>query len=106
MKLPQLTLRELFLLVVIAAMGCGWWVDRLRAQERLKAESQKAVEVGYERGRWKWISESLKEYLERSGEIEVNWDEDHLKVAPKPPHKGQSTYYNAGPLERLNPTGK
>jgi hypothetical protein len=28
MKLPQLTLRELFLLVVIAAMGCGWWVDR------------------------------------------------------------------------------
>jgi len=24
----KLTLRELFLLVVIAAMGCGWWVDR------------------------------------------------------------------------------
>jgi hypothetical protein len=30
MKLPQLTLRELFLLVVIAAMGCGWWVERKR----------------------------------------------------------------------------
>ena len=30
MKLPQLTLRELFLLVVIAAMGCGWWVDHSR----------------------------------------------------------------------------
>jgi len=28
MKLPQLSLRELFLLVVIAALGCGWWVDR------------------------------------------------------------------------------
>ena len=28
MKLPQLTLRELFLLVALAAMGCGWWVDR------------------------------------------------------------------------------
>ena len=28
MKLPQVSLRELFLLVVIAAMGCGWWVDR------------------------------------------------------------------------------
>jgi hypothetical protein len=27
MKLPQLSLRELFLLVVIAAMGCGWWVE-------------------------------------------------------------------------------
>jgi hypothetical protein len=23
----KLTLRELFLLVVIAAMGCGWWVS-------------------------------------------------------------------------------
>lgn len=29
MKLPQLTLRELFLLVVIAAMGCGWWSHRV-----------------------------------------------------------------------------
>jgi len=30
MKLPRFTLRELFLLVVIAAMGCGWWVERNR----------------------------------------------------------------------------
>ena len=30
MKLPRFTLRELFLLVVIAAMGCGWWVERQR----------------------------------------------------------------------------
>jgi hypothetical protein len=30
MKLPRFTLRELFLLIVIAAMGCGWWVDRSR----------------------------------------------------------------------------
>ena len=27
MKLP---LRELFLLVALVAMGCGWWVDRSR----------------------------------------------------------------------------
>ena len=26
MKLPQLSLRELFLLVALVAMGCGWWV--------------------------------------------------------------------------------
>jgi hypothetical protein len=26
MRFPQLSLRELFLLVVIAALGCGWWV--------------------------------------------------------------------------------
>lgn len=36
MKLPRFSLRELFLLVVIAAMGCGWWVERLG---RLRAES-------------------------------------------------------------------
>jgi hypothetical protein len=28
MKLPQLSMRELFLLVALVAMGCGWWVDR------------------------------------------------------------------------------
>jgi hypothetical protein len=26
MKLPQLSLRELFLLVTLAALGLGWWV--------------------------------------------------------------------------------
>jgi hypothetical protein len=35
MKLPQLSLRELFLLVLIAAMGCGWWVS---SAERKKSE--------------------------------------------------------------------
>jgi hypothetical protein len=33
MKLPQLSFRELFLLVVIAAMGCGWWVNSIRLGE-------------------------------------------------------------------------
>ena len=39
MKLPQLTPRELFLLVVIAAMGCGWWVER-SGNAALRAESK------------------------------------------------------------------
>jgi hypothetical protein len=30
----KLTLRELFLLVALVAMGCGWWVER---QEKLAA---------------------------------------------------------------------
>jgi hypothetical protein len=36
MKLPQHSLRELFLLVVIAAMGCGWWVDRFRIERQAR----------------------------------------------------------------------
>lgn len=27
MKLPQLSLRDLFWLVALMAMGCGWWLD-------------------------------------------------------------------------------
>ena len=35
MKLPQVFLRDLFWLVALAAVGCGWWVrERQLAQER------------------------------------------------------------------------
>lgn len=44
MKLPQLSLRELFLLVVIAAMGCGWWVDR-RALSEWNASLKKELDA-------------------------------------------------------------
>jgi hypothetical protein len=36
MKLPQLSLRELFWLVALAAMGCGWWVDRGRLAAKVR----------------------------------------------------------------------
>lgn len=32
----QLTLRELLLLVALAAMGCAWWVDRGRLANELR----------------------------------------------------------------------
>ena len=32
----KLTLRELFLLVVIAAMGCGWWVQYRDTKRQLE----------------------------------------------------------------------
>jgi hypothetical protein len=37
MKLPQLSLRDLFWLVALIAMGCGWWVERC---VRIAAESE------------------------------------------------------------------
>jgi len=40
MKLPQLSLRELFLLVALVAMGCGWWVDRQQMDERLRKRDE------------------------------------------------------------------
>lgn len=41
MKLPQLTLRELFLLVALAAMGCGWWRDQARIN-KIQADLREA----------------------------------------------------------------
>jgi len=43
MKLPQLSLRDLFWLVALVAMGCGWWVrDRhlTHENESLSADRQ------------------------------------------------------------------
>jgi hypothetical protein len=42
MKLPRFAIRELFLLVVTAAMGCGWWVDRWTI---LKVSAAKLAEL-------------------------------------------------------------
>ena len=43
MKLPQLSLRELFLPVALVAMGCGWWLDRSLLAEKLR-ESQRVID--------------------------------------------------------------
>jgi hypothetical protein len=37
MKLPKFNLRDLIWLVVVVAMGVGWWIDRTRQQQRIDA---------------------------------------------------------------------
>jgi hypothetical protein len=37
MKLPRFSPRELFLLVVIAAMGCGWLVEHVRLSQEIES---------------------------------------------------------------------
>lgn len=49
MKLPQLSLRELFLLVVIAAILCGWWVDQDRIRREREALQASEREFDQER---------------------------------------------------------
>jgi hypothetical protein len=49
MKLPQLSLRELFLLVALAAMGCGWWVRERQLRSEIKAGIDK-LEAEKKRG--------------------------------------------------------
>lgn len=46
-KLPQLTLRDLFWLVALVAMGCGWWVDSSTRRDEAKELEEAIREAGY-----------------------------------------------------------
>jgi hypothetical protein len=41
MKLPQLTLRDLFWLVLVIALSLGWWLDRKAIIARMSDEFEK-----------------------------------------------------------------
>ena len=45
MKLPQLTLRDLFWLVLVASCLCAWWADRSRIVAREAALEARAKEL-------------------------------------------------------------
>lgn len=44
MKLPQLSLRDLFWLIALVAMGCGWWVDRSALRAEFKRFQQETAQ--------------------------------------------------------------
>lgn len=73
MKLPQLSLRELFLLVALVAMGCGWWVDRSRLATALEEWEYRMISWPTQPGSW------LKVYVDGGGSERYNsgyWGSD------------------------------
>lgn len=46
MKLPQLSLRDLFWLVLVAACLCGWWAERRALISQYEAERAKLELLG------------------------------------------------------------
>jgi hypothetical protein len=68
MKLPQLSLQELFLLVALVAMGCGWWVDRQKIAAR-----EAAVKHDQETFKSSWLA-LAKEREMIKFEREAFWD--------------------------------
>lgn len=46
-RLPQLSLRDLFWLVLVAAVGCAWWVERKHDSAQIYKLQQ---EIAYLRG--------------------------------------------------------
>jgi hypothetical protein len=72
MKLPRLSLRELFLLVALAAMGCGWWIDR----SRLAANAE---EMRFKLQLWPTRpGEKVELVMDRAGEVFVRRLEANL----------------------------
>ena len=72
MKLPQLSLRELFLLVALVAMGCGWWVERRRAvgSDRVAKELETELTKSRERNdRLAIYSSLLQNHVHKEGYV-------------------------------------
>jgi len=67
MKLPQLSLRELFLLVALVAMGCGWWVDRQSANDRLDECQQRLFDTEESLKNWSGQAELIANDLSEEG---------------------------------------
>jgi hypothetical protein len=57
MKRPRVTLRDLFWLVLVAAMGLGWWVERAQLKQRLERDTRH-INV------WSLPDESLESFVD------------------------------------------
>jgi len=66
-KLPQLSLRDLFWLVALVAIGCGWWIDR----QRLAGEFARFKEAQFTR-----VGGSVRGVDAASGFVEIGLGSD------------------------------
>ena len=102
MKLPQLTLRDLFWLVLVCALAVGWWVNRWQVgaanDENLRYLARVLLESGQEwreerksleneRKLWQYRVETLAASVQKDG-YRVTWSgswNDHT-VDIQPPN--------------------
>jgi hypothetical protein len=87
MKLPQLSLRELFWLVLVCALACAWWLShRALVQSRRDAARFEKNASEYER-----IAEKLRDAIDGMGGKAIYWYDEHADdfgvtvVPPLPP---------------------
>jgi hypothetical protein len=78
MKLPQLSLRELFWLVLVCALVVGWWSERT---SRLEAETDKA-EAEAAKANSESLAEGWRLELQSACRQIQRLKEETLKVAP------------------------
>ena len=66
MKLPQLSLRDLFWLVLVVGMGCAWWVDRSGLRAEYDQEYGERIEWLISAGeKWRSEREELEARIEQ-----------------------------------------
>jgi hypothetical protein len=99
-KLPQLTLRDLFWLVALVAMGVGWCVDRTQLASS-SSESLRTLAKGFleltnawqeqertleaERNLWKYRAEAVAKRVQEDGYHVTwsgNWNDHTFDVEP------------------------
>ena len=74
MKLPQLSLRDLFWVVLVCACLCAWWVEH-RARRRAENEAKEHV---ISRDAWQRRAVDISEYL---SVIQTSYDAELRKRA-------------------------
>lgn len=69
-KLPRLALRDLFWLVLVAALVVGWWIDHARSATALQDSKL-----------WQGRATKLKEHIEQfGGQIQFREGSDAIGV--------------------------
>jgi hypothetical protein len=72
----KLTLKELFLVVALVAMGCGWLVDREQARAKYDTVlSSLANDLNAETARRMKLEQKLEHYLRFSPSVRAVFDE-------------------------------
>jgi len=83
----KLTLRELFLLVVIAAMGCGWWVDHRRANGLAEREAQQYQVLSRVSRAWEDRANALARMRhDLDNADKLRWRDDNIDPIGSPPY--------------------
>ena len=69
---PQLSVRDLCFVVLVVALGCGWWTEHRRADAAEKLAESWRTEAVQSQGHLK-LYRGLYAAVERSG-FQVRWD--------------------------------
>ena len=64
----KFSIRDLFLVTMIVALGVGWWVDRRQMGKQLDAA-----------GKWRTRAGALEDVLSRDGRV-VRWVPGHVEI--------------------------